>query len=593
MPIIRPDALSGNLISSELFGANILATVDSLGPAGTYEPVIENLGVSHVRYPGGALAEQYFDITDPTRSVAESAITGQAVPFLPYDDFMTWAETNDLEVTIVIPTLTQLGDEADADANGDRFPNVDEAALRTFVSDTIGGTYGSPRIRAFEIGNEYYGGGEMTSVEYGRLASEMSVIIRDEIDSHPLAPAFVETDVLVQMGDNFGTAILDTAYRDVGTPEEQLEALEQNYGMEFPPDVYLFSNGNVSWTRVNSALVAREFDTPEEQDSVDAIVAHVYGRGLDVPNSWSFDYRVIDDVMADNFPDATKYVTEWNTRSTAFTTEENEIYGLDNAHEMLHILHAMTDNNVEAAHVWPVQQNTATDLSGGEGQTDLTVPGEMFRIMSENLPGTYSINLDGSSPREDEVVTMDYDYWLFAGPEKSSLFVFASSEAEADVSLDMSEVFTDTGTVSVQRLGVQPGDDPESRDARPDLQSLDPAQVMNGHTAETTLGPKEILHIAFDNPTYEPQFGSIIPDYVPPEEDVINEQDGEDQGGEIIFDDQGNIQDDQIVFDDQGNIVGDEGDPADPVFDDDDDGSDLGAVLGALMILPLLMAMGR
>lgn len=599
MPIVRVNGIYDELITSDLFGANILATTDNIGPAGTYGPVIERLGVSDVRYPGGALAEQFFDITDPTRDTVESVVTGQAVSFIPYDDFMNWAENNGYEVTIVVPTLTQLGGEADADENGDRFPDIDEQALRTFISDTLDGVYGSPEIGAFEIGNEYYGSGQMSSVEYGRVASRMAQIIRNEIDSHPLASSYAETDVLIQMGYNYGSAALDKIYNDVGTPEEQLSALEQDYGMEFPPDKFLFSNGEISWARVNSALVAREFDTPDELQSVDAIVAHVYGRGLDAPNSWYFDYRVIDQVMTEKFPEATKYVTEWNTKSNNFTSEDAEIYGLDQAHEMLHIIHAMTEYGVEAAHVWPVQQNTATDLSGAEGESELTVAGEMFRIMAENLPGTHSVDLDGSSPSEDEVVTLDSDYWLFSGPERSSLFILANDNQNAEISLDLSEVFSDTGTIGVQKLGVQPGESPESRDARPDLQELDPTQILTGLTADVTLGPKEILHISFENPTYVAPFGALVPGYVPPDNPgAVTGEDGDgSQNDGIIYDDYGNILEDLIIYDDYGNIIGDDGEPsgdgASDSFDDENDGGDFGGLLGALMLLPLLMALGR
>ena len=45
------------------------------------------------------------------------------------------------------------------DANGDRYAQIDEETLRGFVKDTLDGIYGAPAIRAFEIGNEYWGSG--------------------------------------------------------------------------------------------------------------------------------------------------------------------------------------------------------------------------------------------------------------------------------------------------------------------------------------------------------------------------------------------------------------------------------------------------
>lgn len=574
MPIVRPDSLSQIPITPDLFGANILATVDRLGAVGTYDDVIQSIGATHVRYPGGSLTEEFFDLSDPTRDMVESVITGEASSFLPYDEFMSWAEDNNLSVTIVLPTLTQMGQATDA--NGDRFPDIENDVLRQFITDTLDGKYGAPEIKAFEIGNEYFFSGEMSSVEYGRLASEMAVIIQEEIDTHPQAAQFSELDILVQMGVNHGYARLDKVYADVGTGAEQLEAVETDYDITLPADKFLFSSGEVAWARVQSALVANEFDTAEEREAVDAIVAHVYGRGLDAESSWYFDYRVIDASMAETFPDVTKYLTEWNSKSAEFTTDEAERFGLEQAHEMLHMVHQMTDYNVEAAHVWPVQQNTATDLSGPEGQTDLTVAGEMFRIMSEHLPGTYSVRMDGARPGFDEVSTMHSDYWMFAGPEKSSLFVFADEEQPEAISLDLFEIFTTFGTVNVQKLGVEPGDDPVSRDAQPVLETLEPSAIFTGRTANITMEPYEILHISFENPTYTSRFGQLVPEYT----ETYRDRDLDDSP--IFSDPPPHDEEYDRPRDDLGEFEADA----------EDDGSGFGSALGLLLFLPLLFALG-
>lgn len=580
MPVVRPVDLFGPQIGPELFGANILATVDKLGPDGTYDDVVDDIGITHVRYPGGSLTERFFDIANPTQRVAHSVEMDESLPFLPYDEFMLWAEANAHDVTIVLPTLTQLGDVTDA--NGDRFPDIDESILRGFIRDTLNGDYGAPEIRAFEIGNEYYGSGAMTSVEYGRLSSEMAVIIRDEIDKHPFADLFAETDVLIQMGDNFGTAALDDAYRGLGTPEEQLALVEQDYGMEFPPDTFLFSNGTISWARVNSALIAREFDTPEEQDAVDGIVAHVYGRGLDEPNRWYSDFRIINNTMADTFPAATKYVTEWNSRSLKYSGEENETYGLENAQEMLHMMLGMVEYQVEAAHVWPVQQNTATDLSGDKGETDLTVAGEMFRMMAQTLPGTYSIELDDPLSASSGGNAQGLDHWLFAGADHASLFVFGEEEQTNQMSLDLSRVFLDTGGITVSRLGVQPGDNPVSRNAEPDLQDLDPGQVMTGTTADIDLGPREILQIIFGTPTYTETVEALISEEPPVAEDLPVPEAIPVSAPVLI-------------------LASESPQPEPPESpeaqrqnqpEEDSAGFDVGSMLGGLLLLPLLMAMG-
>lgn len=568
MPTIRPVEAFGSELTPGLFGANFLATTDLIGPDGTFDDVAQDLGVTHVRYPGGSLAEEFFDISDPTRRIVQSVRDGEEKPFLPFDEFMAWAEDNALDVTIVIPTLTQMGEPEDADSNGDRFPDVDEAILRGFIRDTLNGKYGAPDIRAFEIGNEYSGSGGMSSVEYGRLASEMSVIIRDEIDRHPFAGIMGDPDVIVQMGDNFGSASLDQDYDDLSTPEAQLDALEQDYGMAFPDDTFIFANGVVSWARVNSALIANEFDTAEEIDAVDGIVAHIYGRGLDEPNRWTSDYRIIRDVMADEFPGSTKYVTEWNTRSVPFTREEDEFYGLENAQEMMQMMIGMAEYDVEAAHVWPVQQNTANDLSGPEGFTDLTVAGEMFRMMSENLPGTRVVELQATDPASGQSATTDNSFWLFSGQDHVSLFILAGAGQSGEVPVDMSGIFSDLGRVSVERLGVREGDNPVARSARPDLEQLDAAQVINGRMATVDLDPLEIVHMRFDDPVMTDSVTEMLS---PPE----------DAAPDIV-----------TLAEPIQRIVEPEDDPSISSGGSNSEGFDIGSALSGLLLLPMLFALG-
>ncbi|MFP3656811.1 hypothetical protein SB777_38495, partial [Burkholderia sp. SIMBA_052] len=73
------------------------------------------------------------------------------------------------------PTRTYLSEATDE--NGNREPDFDHEELYGFVRDVVRGVHGNREIAAFEIGNEYWGSGQMSSVEYGRLSSEMSSVI--------------------------------------------------------------------------------------------------------------------------------------------------------------------------------------------------------------------------------------------------------------------------------------------------------------------------------------------------------------------------------------------------------------------------------
>ena len=61
-------SIEDTTIGSGLFGGNFLSTADRLGAEGTFDEVDAHIGLTHLRYPGGSLTEQYFDITNPDAS---------------------------------------------------------------------------------------------------------------------------------------------------------------------------------------------------------------------------------------------------------------------------------------------------------------------------------------------------------------------------------------------------------------------------------------------------------------------------------------------------------------------------------------------
>jgi hypothetical protein len=505
---LRAQKLEGDSFSKDLFGANILGYRDKVGPDGTYDDVIHALNVPHVRYPGGSFTEYHFDITNPNATTVTHSETGQTRSMLPYDEFMGWAEKDGIAVTVVIPTRDQMSDRKDS--NGDRYPDINEQEVRTFVKETLDGKYGSPEIRSFEVGNEYWGSGDMTSVEYGRFASEMALIIKDEIKNHPdYQSHFKDVDVAVQVGYNYGHARLSDDYSHLNSPQEQIEAVRKDYNIGDEHDI-AFGSGRPNWTKIANILVEREFDA-EETKAVDALVLHNYGKGLDNPNSWYFGYDVTNQVWDKDFDHATRYVTEWNSKTVSYSDAWKEEYGLLNAHEMLNIAEAMVINKVESAHVWAVQQNTATDLANDEGTTDLTVAGEMFKMMSESLPGTRRVDLAGSSRRESEVEEEDSSVHVFAGEDgKMVIFVASTSEKGSDTAINVSNLVTDPGDVKIDVLGVEDGENPTANDADAEVRRLQEEDLMAGGQISVKLAAYEIMRIEMQDARFTQALQKLI-----------------------------------------------------------------------------------
>jgi hypothetical protein len=491
--------------STDHFGANILSTRDRLGEDGTYDDAIDYLGVGTIRYPGGSLTERYFDITDPDQLMTQHYLTGADQPLLPYSEFMAFAEETGRSVLVVLPTRTQLGQQTDA--NGDRFAAIDEEALRDFVRDTLDGFHGSPVIAGFEIGNEYWDSGEMTSVEYGRVASAMARIVDEELTSHPdFESRFSQTMIHVQMGMENGFAGLSERYE--GTAQEQLAQAAQDFNLVLD-DSLIYSSGQVAWAKVANLLVIREFDLPEERDAVDGIVAHVYSRGEDVPSSHSFELRTLTKTWGEDFPDARPIVTEWNVRAPERDAETE--FGLVQAGEMLDLVQAFGLYEVSGAYVWAVQQGSESNLAGDEGDPAEKVGGAFFRMMSQELPGTRAIVLDGADRRESELVLENAEAHVFAGGEKMVLYLQSTNTEDThETTLDLSGLITGFDAIRMTKLGVEAGDAPGSSSAQPVLTELDPQEHHDNGFLTVTLAPREIVQITMEGADFTPALADVL-----------------------------------------------------------------------------------
>lgn len=494
---LSPKSISQNPYVDAHFGGNFLATTDRLGDQGTFDEAVDALGLQALRAPGGALTEQNLGILDADSGEIIDRDTGETIDIVPVSEFNRYAEEQGLSVTYVVPTRVFVGEETDE--NGDRFAQVDEDAVREFVSDVADGSLGgSPDVQAFEIGNEYWGAGEMSAVEYGRVASEMAMIIDDQLTRLPNAERFEETDIIVQMATNYGSSNLSNQFE--GTPSEQLAAVNEAFGLNLDEDRFIYSSGDVAWAKVNNEILLNEFDQ-DARDAIDGVVAHVYSRGEDVPNSRYFELSQVRDTWLQDMPDLDVYVTEWNLKRTIDPTREEE-YGLKQAHEMLNIMEAFDWGSVDAAHVWPVQMDSRTGLTGGEGDGTVDLAGEMFRLMQETLPGTRPLALEGSQGRETEVEGDTADVHAFWAEDRMVTYLASTSDETTEQIVDFQNLVSDTGDVAITRLGVEEGANPTGADTQPVVTQENAEDLLQDGMLIADLAPYEIMMIEMSNPTY-------------------------------------------------------------------------------------------
>lgn len=515
-------ALQGETAGSHLFGGNVLAPRTEMTGPGSYDEAIEDLNVTGLRYPGGSLTEWYFDLSNPDADIATHADTGETTPFVPLSEFMGYAEAEGHAVTIVIPTRFELS--AEVDENGDRLPDIDEDELREFIHDVASGSYGSADIRGFEIGNEYWGSGQMNAVEYGRLASKMSTIISDELD---LVSEIYEIDtssmsVLTQMGHNYGTSRISDQY-DGWSSDDILDDLSTRYpDAKFSAD-HLFQDGSVNWTAVNNELIKMSFDTDQEISSIDGIIAHVYTRGTDFSRQFDLDMIQKTWLSDEALEELEIHVTEWNLKSSD-DLDRHDNYGLYQAHDMLNTIEEFMAAGVDQAHVWPLIQNTSNPLCVGFDYSESTAAGKMFSMMSENIPGKTMLDFTPKGDRQTELRTEDVDIHAFASQDDIVLYLASTSDESKITDIDVSSLIAGSSEIEVQVLGVCEGEQAGSSYSSSEITPRSGQEVFREGIIEADLKPGEIMQVVIKDFTPSEAFASVL-DIILPAEDTILPED--------------------------------------------------------------------
>ncbi len=507
MPEISSYGFMGSEASQGLFGANVLATRSNLEQGGDYDRLIEELGVGSFRYPGGSLTERYFDITDPNASIVADRDTGELRQFIPLNEALDYAGEEGLSVTIVIPTRDLLSDNTDA--NGDRFAAIDEDALRGFVRDVVTGVHGDAEIEAFELGNEYWGSGQMSSVEYGRLASEMATIVNDELSLQNS-----DADIVVQSGTNFDFARLSDDYGADMSSADILADLNAAYDLSLGAES-LYSSGDINWTHVANNMILSEFDTEAERAAVDQVSVHVYSRGQVNESQRTFFLNNADETWGEQIPDAQIAVTEWNTAGNTNSLDQSSDYGLFQSHEMINIMEEFMRYDVQQAHVWPLIQNTPNTLSVDDGQANLTPGGAMFNMMQEAMPGKVALDLTPESGADTEVEEDGIALHGFWEPDELLFYVAATEEEGADTVVDFSGLVSETGRVEVTILGVADGDPIGANTSDAVVEEVDPALVLEGTNLTVQMDQGEIMQVRMFGFTPSQDFQDVISDEAP------------------------------------------------------------------------------
>ena len=376
-------------VAPAMFGGNIVFDRDRVDADGTFGIAAQQLGLTTLRYPGGSVTEALFDIRDPDATSVFDPSLGRDKPLLPLTEFLDYARGAGMAPLIVLPTRHALAEGPE----GDRPLDAEWLeALRGFVRGLLEGAWGRTEIYAFEVGNEYWGSGRMSGLEYGRVADAYAVIVQQEIDRHRALyrdEAWVEPKIAVQFGQ-----------------------------------AGAYSTGFTGWEQNNQIIAAL---SPEARAAIDAVVAHYYSR---VPyeelsgREWTFDR--LDIWPARNGLEHVEYfITEWNVSRH----NEHEA-GVQYAQHLLGMFATMLARGVDGAWVWPIQQNTGTELSRNEGNPALTHSGQVFARLAERVVGAELVGMEMSGEW--------FGVQHYRTEVAEVLYVSSRSEAPMELVLDLS-----------------------------------------------------------------------------------------------------------------------------------------------------------
>ncbi|MFB9151599.1 calcium-binding protein, partial [Roseovarius ramblicola] len=465
----QTDENSGTTVAEEMFGLNALFTVNAPDTTLLSERYQE-LGSTNLRYPGGSVTEWYFDISDISGGSHErttGSFQGSTQTLTPFTDFVDLAASLDNSITLVIPTISgftqSAGEALVAGTYGQRvvdaghLENVSEF-IRTAV-DTAQAR--GVRIDALEIGNEFWGSGQMTAAEYGKLAVAMSQVISDTFADMGIATS-EQPDIVVQTTSSAGifspsrdsTLHVDEATGFVYAPHQMgglddafiaglTEVTVDSQGTSRPQVreiIAAFERDSISVENANGELF--DLKLPDAANAIDGVVEHYYlDGGFDAVNTEEqFGFSQLDlwdialEARDDALPELDYYITEWNTRKNGDVEQANN-RGLQQVSMATEIFYEMVTHDVKAAHFWPAifnYSNSGTLIFNSA--ESLTLAGEGFALMSESLVGL--------TPNMDFRVAGEVAINGYGNSDRLVYFLSERSGSENRMELDLSAATT-------------------------------------------------------------------------------------------------------------------------------------------------------
>ncbi|RII37143.1 calcium-binding protein [Pseudooceanicola sediminis] len=419
-------------VTARHFGSNYLATRQAHGETieagGAFGAAADWLDVTHYRYPGGTIAEKYFDITDPGHfdpgaqdalSVASFADAGDTTQLTRLGQFMAFAATEGGKVTVVVPMIrffetVKSGSPAEVAAL--------EADVKAFVAAAMAHPAGHV-ISGFELGNEFasWMGGHNGAIlgstaDAAALMRNMAVWINEALDETGLAPGdqpqIIAQTAFVKYGEKGNTPLLrDLFDEDLGQDYAHVESVADFFAAIEGVATHVYPYR--PWLDTDDGIGAITGDTGLIGDWQEAFEDYAETHGLEAVE--------LDGVAS-----------EWNIRNAAFSN--GDVSGAQAGIATVALFHRLVAEGVDEMHVWPALQNTGSTLiDQKDGALEMQFTGAAFTLLRTLVPGHAVEQAPTAHDSDGDGID---DVFVYSFRQGGSLHTFASAAQDTSVTLD-------------------------------------------------------------------------------------------------------------------------------------------------------------
>lgn len=391
----------GQTVKGSLFGGNSLFHIDDKGDD-QFEDNVKGFGISGIRWPGGAITENFFNPAAPDTPLLVPRRSGMMVDhdnILTFSEIMQFSKDTGQSLTLVLPTIHLLKPPS---ADGVREIDMKAVAeIKAFVEDALapGGKYADARIAAFELGNEYWSA--MTAKEYGKICNVLSKVVDNAIMK---SGAAFQPDILIQVGTAWGP--------------------DFKKGGEF-------FDSNMTWRAVHEKANQSIIDQldPAARSSIDGLIDHYYTSPKSTVPEWTTKF--IQSLWQSSGISSDLHFTEWNVNMNYKPPGGVPIFSIGSA--FAETFEAIVRMGASTAFVWPVNQSTPNDLGGSRGGGHLSVTGGVFKLLSENVRG---LTLKELTIENDRAIESS----LYTSGRTSVLFLSRDDGRAFDKTIDLTAI---------------------------------------------------------------------------------------------------------------------------------------------------------